>query len=55
MYIIWFEKDGKWHWVEVFLHETVVIVTHALTAQGYKVANHTFDPKKNSVFRGQGE
>lgn len=49
MFVVWFEKHGVWHWVEVFQEETANIVREALAAQGYKVSETSKDPRKYSV------
>lgn len=50
MFVVWFKKDGDWHWIEVFLKDTADIVREALIAKGYEVTNSSFDPRKYSTF-----
>ncbi len=52
MHVIWFKKDGEWHWVEVFLKDTADVVIESLNASGYTVGKPGFDPKKHSVIEG---
>lgn len=54
MFIVWFKKNGKWHWVEIFQQETTNIVRQALIAQGFEVTDTSHDPRKYSLIQ-QGE
>lgn len=49
MHVVWFKKDGEWHWIEIYLESTVGIVKSALKLQGYVVTDSGIDPRKCSV------
>lgn len=49
MFIVWFEKHGIWHWIEVFQEDTANVVREALLAQGFEVTDSSHDPRKYSV------
>jgi hypothetical protein len=49
MFVVWFKKDGEWHWVEIFMQETSEVVRAALKAQGYEVTETSHDPRKYSL------
>lgn len=52
MFVVWFKKDGEWHWIEVFHQTTAEIARNALKAQGYEVTDTSLDPRKYSVTEG---
>lgn len=49
MFVVWFKKDGDWHWIEVYQEDTANVVREALMAQGFKVTDSSHDPRKYSV------
>ncbi len=51
MFVIWFKKDGEWHWVEIFHEITADLTKEALKAQGYEVADTIMDPRKYSLIK----
>lgn len=54
MFIVWFKKDGEWHWVEIFQHDTANILRQVLIAHGFEVTKTNHDPRKYSLIQ-QGE
>lgn len=53
MFVVWFRKDGEWHWAEVFEYNTCELVRHALKSQGYEVTDSSHDPRKYSIVNQQ--
>lgn len=55
MFVVWFEKHGVWHWVEIYQEETANIVRQALRDKGYHVTDGSLDPRKYSVVENKGK
>lgn len=51
MFTLWFKKDGKWLWIEIFDYATVDIVRDALKSKGYEVADNFFNSNKTSTVK----